>query len=58
MLDGREILVWKFRTMTPECHDSGVSSGYKEGRITPLGRVLRRTRLDELPQLFNILRGD
>lgn len=50
--------LWKFRTMTPERHDSGVSSGYKEARITPLGRILRRTRLDELPQLFNILRGD
>lgn len=50
--------LWKFRTMTPERHDSGVSSGYKAARITPLGRVLRRTRLDEMPQLFNILRGD
>ncbi|WP_460272747.1 sugar transferase [Celeribacter sp. ULVN23_4] len=48
----------KFRTMTPSVSDSGVSGGDKQGRITRTGRVLRRTRLDELPQLWNILKGD
>ena len=50
--------LWKFRTMRPAAIDSGVSGGDKAARITPAGRILRRTRLDELPQLFNILKGD
>jgi lipopolysaccharide/colanic/teichoic acid biosynthesis glycosyltransferase len=48
----------KFRTMTVAPDDSGVSGGDKDCRITPLGHLLRRTRLDEVPQLWNILRGD
>ncbi len=51
--------LWKFRTMRPAPDDgTGVSGGDKTDRITPLGHVLRRTRADELPQLYNILRGD
>jgi lipopolysaccharide/colanic/teichoic acid biosynthesis glycosyltransferase len=50
--------VCKFRTMTVAPDDRGVSGGDKDCRITPLGRLLRRTRLDEMPQLWNILRGD
>ncbi len=51
-------MLWKFRTMRPDDTDRGVSGGDKADRITRTGRVLRRYRLDELPQLWNILRGD
>lgn len=57
-LDGREILVWKFRTMT--CCDDGPTvrqATRGDQRITAVGAVLRRTSLDELPQLFNVLEG-
>jgi len=58
-LDGREIRVWKFRTMMV-CEDGpqAVQATKDDPRITKLGAVLRRTSLDELPQLFNVLEGN
>jgi len=58
-LNGREIRVWKFRTMSV-CEDGASVSQARKGdaRVTPLGRILRKTSLDELPQFFNVLGGE
>jgi len=56
-LDGQPFMIFKFRTMTDARDDHGELLP-DELRLTALGRLLRRTSLDELPQLLNVLRGD
>ena len=51
-------MLWKLRTMTVVDTDTGVSGGDKSARITRTGDWLRSRRLDEFPQLWNILKGD
>lgn len=57
---GKEFEIFKFRTMIQDAEKDGVPRLAAEGdkRILPVGRLLRRTRLDELPQIYNILKGD
>ncbi|MEL6691288.1 MAG: sugar transferase [Pseudomonadota bacterium] len=54
----RGFTLWKFRTMTEDADDSGVSGGDKKARITAQGATMRRYRADEIPQLWNVLKGD
>jgi lipopolysaccharide/colanic/teichoic acid biosynthesis glycosyltransferase len=55
--EGKEFMILKFRTMTDK-RDKGGELLPDTERITPFGNFLRRTSIDELPQLVNILRGD
>jgi sugar transferase (PEP-CTERM system associated) len=57
---GKPFRVYKFRSMRTDAEADGVArwATKNDTRVTPLGRFIRKTRLDELPQLFNVLKGD
>ena len=55
---GRKFTFLKFRTMVADAEAAGLVTQDQDPRVTRVGRLLRRTALDELPQLINILRGD
>lgn len=55
--DEKIFKMYKFRTMTNTCDEEG-NLLPDEKRLTPFGRMLRKTSLDELPELFNIFKGD
>ena len=59
-LHGKIFKIYKFRTMclNAEHTGSGVYSGKNDSRVTRVGRILRATSIDELPQLINILKGE
>lgn len=59
--DGKAFKIIKFRSMRVDAEKDGVarlSTGDKDDRITPVGHIIRKRRIDELPQLINILKGD
>ena len=58
--NGREFEILKFRSMRVDAEKDGVArlASKNDSRITPVGKFIRTVRIDELPQLFNILRGD
>ena len=59
-IDGKVFEVYKFRSMIVDAEKDGVArlASKNDDRITPIGKFIRKVRLDELPQLFNILLGD
>jgi sugar transferase (PEP-CTERM system associated) len=58
-LGGQPFMIWKFRSMQEEAESNGPRWAVKhDPRISRVGRILRKSRLDELPQLYNVLRGE
>ncbi len=59
-LDGRPFAIYKLRTMTHNCEagTGAVWARKNDSRVTFVGRILRKTHLDELPQIINVLKGD
>jgi len=59
-INGKIFMLYKFRSMVVGAEDDGVARLAKQGdsRITPIGSVIRKLRIDELPQLFNVVKGN
>ena len=57
-LNAKEFYIYKFRSMIVDAEKSGVYSDDKDSRLTRVGKILRKTSIDELPQLINILKGE
>jgi lipopolysaccharide/colanic/teichoic acid biosynthesis glycosyltransferase len=59
-LDGKPFTIYKIRSMRVDAETAtgAVWTARKDRRITPIGKILRKTHLDELPQLYNVLRGE
>ena len=56
---GKPFMIYKFRTMYVNAEESGpLLASEEDSRITPFGRIMRKYRLDELPQFWNVLKGD
>ena len=56
--DGRVFKMYKFRSMVVGAEASGVYSDGKDKRVTKIGKIIRKTSIDELPQFINVLKGD
>lgn len=57
-LGGKEFYIYKFRSMIVDAEKSGVYSNDKDTRLTRVGKILRKTSIDEIPQFINILKGE
>jgi lipopolysaccharide/colanic/teichoic acid biosynthesis glycosyltransferase len=56
--NNKEFLIWKFATMLKDSPSSGTITAENDARILPLGRFLRKTKINELPQLLNVVTGE
>lgn len=57
-LNGKEFCIYKFRSMCVDAEKGGVYSDNSDKRVTKVGKILRKTSIDELPQIVNILKGE